>query len=346
MTALFFAVLSAATLATPVPVRAADCGDLERRTARQLTAESARQREGGDAESAPEVDFATVFRVCFQQRIYPALKRGETNEAEFKPAVTDYFAWRRSTMLLGLENDYDAEDRQAHGSIETGLRNYYAKARARCLRRPDQTAVAQMIEMARFAVLAGFGEDFFPTLDADIQACAQSGLYRITVRERDVTSKHGTTYDVTYDVVMGRDRAGDPGALVGSGSYSGSIKGSYGDPEDGNACYTKLRSYPVGGMLEASGGAMPSGSRTYFLFNLQTTDWIYGGIPVAGRFVALVGVPDDAEQIEATKAGGGTTGNFELTGPVTHVKEEAVVSSHECTGSVRHISEITVRQLK
>lgn len=331
---------------TPSTARAAEasCATLERETARRIEAANARQIASGyrDDDPGPPIDLEPQYRTCFHERVMPALKRAETDDGALRSAALGYVTWVRGVELAGLGASFVTENGAANASFVTGVTNAYETVALRCRKRPDPSAVEELISLARLADLLGH-EELFPGLNDDIRACGMRG-FEVTVHEQFTNDKFGPTLDVTYRVFLRRKRGAGAGELTGTGTYRGTISGAYGKPDPVTACYTKLRTFRVGGSFGATATAATMGERVYFAYSFMTNDWMYGGTPNAGKFVALAGVADDPE---AAKMGGSITDiGFPLTGPVTRVSRSKPSVAHTCTGSTRSSRDVTVRQIK
>lgn len=341
------ALLAASTHAAPSAAHGAapeTCDALLQKVEASLSAERRRQLEGASDADGPATEFEPAIRACYRDRVVPALKRAEMDDAQIPAAFSALFGWGRDAQLRGFsEADFTAEWDAAYASLTKAFTSGYSRALARCKARPDPAAAKRLTELyAGSSPLPVSGDALFPEFRRDLATCRRATGYLITVVDRVVEEKLGTTKEMRYTATV-TPSAADPAEYTGTGSYGGFVVATP-NCVDGKFVNAPIK-LPVGGRLDATATAadmsMLGGSKNSFQFVLASLDWPYKPFFFSGRDAVATG--EDREGV----AGLGTTASpfFALTGPVTVTRESESTDGGRCLGKVTTTSEIRVERL-
>lgn len=339
--------LAACAAAAPSAARADSretCDALLQKISASLSAERRRQLEGASDADGRATEFEPAIRACYRDHVIPALKRAEAEDAKIPAAFAALFGWGRDAQLRGFsEAAFTAEWDAAYASLTRAFTAGYARALARCKARPDAAAAKRLTELyAGSSPLPVSGDALFPDFRRDLATCRHPTGYLITVVDRMVEGKLGTTKVMRYAAAV-TPTAADPSEYTGTGSYGGFIVATP-NCVDGKFVNPPIR-LPVGGRVEATATtadmSMLGGSKNNFSFVLATRDWPYKPLFVGIRDAVATG--EDREGV----AGSGTTASlfFALTGPVTVKRESESSDGGRCIGKVTTTSEIRVERL-
>jgi hypothetical protein len=84
----------------------------------------------GDPDLLPQLE--TAFTVAYAREVRPLMRRAETDDSLFTPAVDAAFRWLRATELVGLEERFKTWRAETVASLRKIFANALEKASARC----------------------------------------------------------------------------------------------------------------------------------------------------------------------------------------------------------------------
>lgn len=337
--------LIAATFApgTASGAPAETCDALVNRVKASLNAERQRQLEGATDSDGPAMEFEPALRACYRDRVLPALKRAEADDARIPEAWQALTQWGRAAQLQGFsETHFDSEWRAADSSLTLAFKNGYTKAAARCAARSDVEAANRLVRLyTGSAVLRTPSDTLFPHFQKDVAKCRRSG-YFIQVVDRVHEGRLGLTKEIRYLATV-TPSASDPTEFTGVGSYGGFVV-STPNCVDGKFVSAPIR-LRVGGTLEPTASiadmSAAGGAKSAFSFVLATRDWPFKPMFFSARDAVATG-----EDLEGVAGMGTTAGTFlTLTDPVTVINEKETTDGGQCIGTITTTSEIRIERL-
>lgn len=332
--------------AAPGAARAVVCSTRLAAVRASLSAERQAQLKGAADDGGPPMEFEPALRACFTDEVVPMLKAAEGDDEQIQPAFDAVTGWFREAQLLGFADDDFAEEwRLAYASLTTAFTNGYAKAKARCRTRADVDAAKKLRTLfAGSAIVPGGGEELFPTFQEDVAKCLRGLSYLITVEERTVAEKIGTTGELLYLAAVA-PKPQDPDEMEGTGSYSGFVLSAPNCDGQTGKWHGAFHRLPLGGKLSASAQtvdmSMLEGPAAAFQLVLATLDWPYKPMFLDRRDAIATG--EDREGV----AGSGTFARLDLalTGPVTTHRSTDTSDGGFCAGTITTTTSIRIVQL-